>query len=341
MAKQQGWLAALCEGSFYQTDDGVLHMPLRNTGSQNARRLVLRDTFARWSSTRPSVGAIRWDAWSGGRVTEQVERTLGPARYHDRLPWFANVTSEHQVRIDGSQPGIMEQEIDFAASAGLDYWPFLLYPESDSMSLALNQYLKSPKRQRLNFCVILHNAFGVPEAAWPRELARVVSLLKEPGYQTILGNRPLVFEFQARPGGQFPRQRFAEFRRAAQAAGLNPYCVFMGWNPAADFARESVNGFDAVSAYALGSDVATFAELARQVEQTCWQQAAAAKVPVIPLVTTGWDKQPRKDHPVSWEKNQSYHQQPRLAGPGPARSFMGFDRRPVLSEQRLAARSAR
>ena len=270
---------------------------------------VLRDTFARWSSSRPSVGAIRWDAWSGGRVTEQVERTLGPAKYHDRLPWFANITGEHQVRIDGSQPGIMEQEIDFAANAGLDYWAFLLYLESDSMSLALSQYLKSPKRRRLNFCVILHNAFGVPEAAWPRELARVVSLLKEPGYQTVLGNRPFVFEFQARLGGQFPRQRFAEFRRAAQAAGLSPYCVFMGWNPAADFVRESVNGFDAVSAYALGSDLPTFAQLARQVEQAYWQKAAEAKVPFVPLVTTGWDKQPRKDHPVSWEKNQAYHQQ--------------------------------
>jgi pimeloyl-ACP methyl ester carboxylesterase len=260
-------------------------------------------------SSRPLVGTIRWDAWSSGRVTEEVERTLGPAKYHDRLPWFAKVTGEHQVRIDGSQPGIMEQEIDFAANAGLDYWAFLLYPESDSMSVALKQYLKSPKRRRLNFCVILHNALGVPEAAWPRELARLVSLLKETGYQTVLGNRPLVFEFQARLGGQFPRQRFAEFRRAAQEAGLNPYCVFMGWNPAADFARESVNGFDAVSAYALGSDVRTFAELARQVERNCWQQAAEARVPSIPLVTTGWDKQPRKDHPVSWEKNHAYHQQ--------------------------------
>ena len=260
-------------------------------------------------SDRALVGAIRWDAWSGGPVTEQVERTLGPAKYHDRLPWFAKVTGEDQVRIDGSQPGIMEQEIDFAANAGLDYWAFLLYPESDSMSDALKQYLQSPKRRRLNFCVILHNAFGVPEAAWPRELARVVSLLKEPGYQTVLGNRPLVFEFQARLAGQFPRQRFAQFRQTAQEAGLNPYCVFMGWNPAADFARESVHGFDAVSAYAFGSDASTFTQLARQVEQTYWQAAAAAKVPVIPLVTTGWDKQPRKDHPVSWEKNQSYHQQ--------------------------------
>ena len=253
-------------------------------------------------SSRPSVGAIRWDAWSGGRVTEEVQRTLGPAKYHDRLPWFAEVRSDNQVRIDGSPPEIMAREIDFAADAGLDYWAFLLYPESDTMSQALKQYLKSPKRQRLNFCVILHNAFGVPEAAWPKERSRLVSLLKEPGYQTVLGGRPLVFEFQARLGGKFPLQRFADFRRAAREAGLNPYCVFMGWNPAADFGRESVNGFDAVSAYAFGSDVSTFAELVRQVESGYWQKAAEAKVPYVPLVSTGWDKQPRKDNPVSMGK---------------------------------------
>jgi hypothetical protein len=258
---------------------------------------------------RPSVGAIRWDAWSGGRVTEEVQRTLGPAKYHDRLPWFAEVKGDNQVRIDGSPPEIMDREINFAADAGLDYWAFLLYPESDAMSQALQQYLKSPQRRRLNFCVILHNAFGVPEAAWPRERSRLVSLLKEPGYQTVPGGRPLVFEFQARLDGKFPRQRFAEFRQAAREAGLNPYCVFMGSNPAADFRRESTNGFDAVSAYACASDVASYAELVRQVETGYWQNAARAKVPYVPLVTTGWDKQPRKDHPVSWEKDHSYHRQ--------------------------------
>ncbi len=27
------------------------------------------------------------------------------------------------------------------------------------------------------------------------------------------------------------------------------------------------------------------------------------------MVTTGWDKWPRKENPVSWEKGQSYHRQ--------------------------------
>jgi hypothetical protein len=150
-------------------------------------------------------------------------------------------------------------------------------------------------------------------------------LLKEPGYQTVLGGRPLVFEFQARFGGQFPRERFADFRRAAQESGLNPYCVFMGWNPAADFRRESANGFDAVSAYAFGSDVPTFAELVRQVEDDYWQKAAEAKVPCVPLVTTGWDKQPRKENPVSWEKDHGYHRQtvfPATAAPAEVASHL-------------------
>ena len=34
-----------------------------------------------------------------------------------------------RVRIDGSRQAIMDQEIAFAADAGLDYWAFLLYPE--------------------------------------------------------------------------------------------------------------------------------------------------------------------------------------------------------------------
>ena len=264
---------------------------------------------AKGHPARPLVGAIRWDAWSGGPVTEQVERTLGPSKYHDRLPWFAEVTESNRVRINGSQPGIMEREIDFAADAGLDYWAFLLYPESDSMSVALDHYRKSPKRHRINFCVILHNAFSVREAAWPRELDRLIALLKEPGYQTVLGGRPLVLEFQAGSNPTLRERRLTDFRRAAGEAGLNPYCVFMGWNPAADFARESTNGFDAVSAYAFGSEAPTFAGLVRQVETRYWQKAAEAMVPYVPLVTTGWDKQPRKENPVSWEKDHAYHRQ--------------------------------
>src|SRR5450759_2636971 len=90
--------------------------------------------------TRPVVGAIRWDAWTGGDVTRQVERTLGPEKYNARLPWFAEVLSDGAVRIAGGRQEVMDREIGFAVEAGLDYWAFLLYPASNSMSESLRLY---------------------------------------------------------------------------------------------------------------------------------------------------------------------------------------------------------
>ena len=266
----------------------------------------------------PVVGAIRWDAWTGGSVTEQVERTLGPKKYHDRLPWFAEVIGDDRVLIDGSPQAVMDREIDFAAHAGLDYWAFLVYPQSSPMSVALKRYLRSEKRDRVNFCVILHNTLNAPDAQWPAERGRAVALLKEPGYQTVLGGRPLVYAFT---GAKFPFERFAEFRRAAEEAGLNPYCVFMGWNPASEFKRVSSKGFDAVSAYAKSGNQATFAELVQAVERDHWQNAVQSRVPYVPFVTTGWEKRPRQEHPVSWEKGHSYHQQKRFPSRATAREI--------------------
>jgi hypothetical protein len=279
-------------------------------------------SFAEEDRSRPLVGAIRWDAWTGGNATEQVEKTLGPAKYHDRLPWFAEVTGKNTVRIDGSPQKVMDREIEFAADAGLDYWAFLVYPESNPMSTAIKQYLKSSRRRRIGFCLILHNTLKASDRLWPKERDRALALLKEPGYVTVLNGRPLLYAFA---GKEFPFDRFVEMRAAAKKAGLDPYCVYMGWNPASDFKKVSPKGFDAVSAYAKGSDRGKFADLAKDVEESYWQNAARAGVPYVPLVTTGWDKRPRKDNPVSWEKGQRYHSQnvfPSRAAPGEIASHL-------------------
>lgn len=273
--------------------------------------------MAQEAATRPSVGAIRWDAWTGGEITTVVEHTLTPKKYQFRLPWFAEVSGDGRVRIDGARPGVMEEEIDFAARAGLDYWAFLLYPESSSMSRALELYRRSARRERIDFCVILHATLGVSEADWPRERDRVLRLLREPGYQKVLDGRPLVYAFQMPDEGG--NARFAELLRVARATGLSPYWVYMGWNPVADYRRESPRGFDAVSAYAYSGADDTFSKLCETVETRYWRTAAAAKIPFVPLVTTGWDKRPRQDYPVPWEKNQNYHTQkvfPGTATPG-------------------------
>lgn len=261
---------------------------------------------AQTTRPRPSVGAIRWDAWSGGDVTAQVERSLAPAKYQHRLPWFAQVKGDGQVRIDGNRFEVMEREIAFAADAGLDYWAFLTYPEESSMSDGLKLYLKSKSRNRINFCLILHNTIGVSAEIWPAERARTVALLKEPGYQRVLDNRPLIFYFVQSKADD--GERFKELRAAIKDAGLNPYYVFMGWNPAKDFQTQQPRGFEAISAYTMGGAMPTFAELAAGAEKR-WQAAAENRIPSIPLVTTGWEKNPRIDNPVSWEIGHGYHKQ--------------------------------
>jgi len=233
-------------------------------------------------------------------VTAAVERSLGPAKYHPRLPWFAEVLRDQQVKIDGSSQEIMDQEINFAADAGLDYWAFVQYDHDIPLSRALNNYLSSPQRDRINFCLILHIPFGAPPARWPIQRDRALAMLKEPGYQTVLDGRPLVYSFDMKHQGQFAAERFAEFRRMAQEAGLNPYYVYMGWSPRSDFAFASQHGFDAVSSYAAASKVADFAQLCQYIETDLWGNAVAAGVPYIPIVSTGWDPSPRNDNPVSW-----------------------------------------
>lgn len=252
------------------------------------------------------VGAVRWDAWTGGKITKEVERTLGPSRFHNRLPWFADVIDENTVRIDGSSQAVMDREIQFAAEAGLDYWVFLLYPEASDMSVALGQYLSSSDRGQIGFCLILHNTLQSTDAEWVKERDRAVALLQEPGYQTVLDDRPLVYAFT---GEDFPDARFREFLSLARQQGLNPYCVFMGWHPAADIKKAKPLGFDAVSSYARPGDQTAFSDLTKEVEKNCWANAVYANAPYVPLVTTGWEKSPRKDNPVSWEVGSDYHRQ--------------------------------
>ena len=126
-------------------------------------------TYAETRPSAPTIGAIRWDAWTGGQITKAVEKTLAPTKYQHRLPWFAKVNDDNSVSIDGSPQSVMDQDIKFAADAGLDYWAFLIYPKDYGMSFALKQYLKSKHRKRIDFCMMLHNTLRADSPNWPKE----------------------------------------------------------------------------------------------------------------------------------------------------------------------------
>lgn len=98
----------------------------------------------------PVVGAIRRDAWYGRNdVVREVERSLGPKKFHFRLPFFAQVVSDNEVRIDGESPETMNGDIAYAAGAGRAYWVFVDYWDEPALTIALRRYLEAKDKRGL------------------------------------------------------------------------------------------------------------------------------------------------------------------------------------------------
>src|SRR4030095_8551762 len=105
----------------------------------HARSSAAKGFFDAAVDHRPVVGAIRWDGWIGSvagyDVGVQVEKSLGPQRWHSRLPFFAEELSATAVRIRSNTQTVMDQEIGYAHRAGLAYWAFVMYPPDNPQTL--------------------------------------------------------------------------------------------------------------------------------------------------------------------------------------------------------------
>jgi hypothetical protein len=267
---------------------------------------VMRHARATDPPYRPVIGAIRWDAWigdvAGYDVGREVERSLAPLRWRYRLPFYAQEISPTEVRVRASTQTVMDAEIEYARAAGLDYWAFVMYPPDNPQTRGgLDLYLRSARRRDVRFAMIVQSyTFG------DGDIARLVECFKSDSYQTVAGGRPLIFmlgpQKVADPAWPNVKARVDRLRAAALHARITtPYIVHLwGW----DRARAVVDwlGLDAISAYSLNFDDrgAPYASLARKIESK-WDDWRASGAKVVPLVTTGWDRRPRVEHPVSWE----------------------------------------
>jgi hypothetical protein len=250
----------------------------------------------------PIIGAIRWDAWYGEKgPVKEVERSLGPIKYHFRLPFFARVLDQNTVSINGDSSAIMEQEIAFATQAGLAFWAFVDYGDQGELTMARKQYQAEPNKRGLRFCFVEEggrlDALGTN--AWPR----LVRFFQSPDYQRVLEGRPLLFVFGAPK--RVEKTHFQQLTEACLTAGLKrPYLVFMGWHPEQDAKIIQSLGFDAWSAYAAGGQYSgamlSFEKLTAQVRNHYWEACRRLRLPTITFATTGWDTRPRLEHPVSW-----------------------------------------
>ena len=253
-------------------------------------------------NTPPIVGAIRWDAWYGATgPVKHTEISLGPPKYHFRLPWFARLNGDDTVSINGDSQAIIEQEISYAAVAGLNYWAFVDYWDEANLSIALRRYRAAPDKRGVRFCFVEEG--GRLDAVGSRAWARLVEYFKDPNYQTVLDGRPLLFLFGK--SRRIGRTEWHELGNATAAAGLKrPFLVLMGWQPETDAKDMAALGFDAVSAYARGGSYSmkqpAYAEQCRLIRRDRWEKCRALRIPSVTFASAGWDTRPRNERPPPW-----------------------------------------
>ncbi len=254
---------------------------------------------------RPTVGAIRWDGWyGGGSVVKAVEASLGQPKYHFRLPWFAQVIGPDKVSINGDSPAIVQQEIAYAARAGLNYWAFVHYwDEAPGMSIGLNRYRAAPDKKGIRYCLVEEGARL--DKVGPRGWSKLVEHFRQPDYQTVLAGRPLLFVFVKTE--KLGKAEWDDLKRQTLAAGLQaPYLVLMGWHPEQDAKDMTALGFDAISAYARGGSYSmtqpSYAEQCALIRRDRWEKCRALRLPSVTFASSGWDTRPRNERPPFWLK---------------------------------------
>jgi len=272
--------------------------------------LTCHEKNARKSSDKrsgPIVGAIRWDAWTGDIKTSQggdifvglqVERSLSPHQYHYRAPFYSKEISRDSIQCRGTTQEIMDQEIAYAKSAGLDYWAFCWYPPNSGLDTARQLYLESRHKSDIKWCVILGtNPFDYnTDGPW------LIERFKEENYQKVLNGRPLVYVF---PATATRPDQLAQLRNLSKAAGIpEPYIAIMAFSAKTAVAISDSLSADALSAYIswTGKNGEPYYPVIPRADSMGWENYKMTGRKVIPWVTLGHNTKPRIDHPVSWTK---------------------------------------
>lgn len=254
-------------------------------------------------TNRPIVGVIRWDAFYGtGNVVEAVEKSLGPARYHNRAPFFAKVIGKDKLCINGDTDEIMAQEIAYAAEAGV-YWAFLTYHWQGSMALPLRRFLEHRDRKKVKFTLILDDISLQDQ--WDEHYRKVtLDSCTMSNYQTVLDGRPLVYFFNAKSAD---KKRLAELRALILGeTGRNPYFILlMHGIEQKKWPEMKKLGYDASTKYAqFARKKMFFAAFDKQIRAD-WKSWAKKKYQHSPLLSAGWDNRPRYYNPVPWVKKSN------------------------------------
>ena len=265
-----------------------------------------------------AFGAYRWDAYHGGtdRIYTDTMRTMSPEKWRYRLPFYAKVHSDGTIEANAATQEIMDREIGFARSAGLDFWVFLYYAaygDDYCMNQSLQLYLKSKRRAEISFCLQLTH---LPDRHhWAQFCDKLVTCMKEPGYQTVREKRPVLMFYRSDLKERFgsweaAKDSIALLRDKCGKAGLpSPYIVISHYDSNEQEAAVKNAGCDAITDYTLHRETGKdenrpYSHLAAS-NLAGWEAWRSLGCQMIPCVNAGWDKRPIFETPTFWYKPQS------------------------------------
>lgn len=270
------------------------------------------------------VGIVRWAGWF---PNNRYEKYLSDKQWRYRVPFYANIEGD-KVTINEERQEVMDQEILYAAKAGIDYWTlnYRAWPRNPGPDFSWGRFrthelhLASPYKNKINFCLMLQDNMLGPSRDRHQELAKIfdyqkewditaddlVEIFKNDAYQKVLGNRPLVYVFGAATFSYFETRKetkagFELLAQKSQKAGMGkPYVVAMAWLGGVRGNWFDEVGYDAVSGYAAPrhpkTDPKTFSaqpyRMLAEANQIYWQACKETGRQVIPILNEGWDKRP-------------------------------------------------
>ena len=271
--------------------------------------LLLFCAAASPSTPRAKLGAYYFDGWSG--QTNQIHLTPRlQTEFAHRQPiwgWFDNTVQ------------IMQRQIDLAADHGIAFFSFCWYwPEGAEkkapMNNALQLYLKTANRERLQFCLLVanHGGFRIGPKDWDAVCNIWIELFKQPTYLRVDG-RPLLIFFSGRElvrsfaTPDALKAALEQFRKKAIDAGVDSPLIAACCTPGPEYGWDRLDqlaaaGFDLFTGYNYPGAGAvpnqkrqTFASLTAGHVGIYKMFAQKNVRPYIPAVTSGWDMRP-------WEK---------------------------------------